>query len=250
MALAAEKLAVQLQSASLSFSGTTVLSKINLDVMEGASVVLVGPSGQGKSALLKMMAGLFPLTEGQLFLQGLSFWSLPTIQKNTIRRDVGFLFQKNALFDSMTCAENLSFPLQYVKGWSLDQCKDTVDKALHDVGLSHATDLFPDAISGGMQKRLGIARALVLQSKIVFYDDPTAGLDPITSRKIIDLILKLRREQRTTLISVVNDPMRARQLTQNEQDQIYFVDQAQVKSCGFGKELHGPAVDFFNGISA
>jgi phospholipid/cholesterol/gamma-HCH transport system ATP-binding protein len=125
---------------------------------------------------------------------------------------MGVLFQKNALFDSLTCGENIAFPLRETTGltdWEIDK---KVEHFLDAVGLPHAKNLYPDEISGGMQKRLGIARALALEPEIIFYDDPTAGLDPITSRKIINLILDLKQQKKSTIVAVVNDMNRAYQL--------------------------------------
>jgi phospholipid/cholesterol/gamma-HCH transport system ATP-binding protein len=238
--------AVKLENVSVLFS-SEVLKNITLEIPQGSSVVLVGPSGHGKSVLLKMMSGLTSPTSGRVLFSGQDFAQLGAAQKNKIRSQVGLLFQKNALFDSMTCAENLSFPLQYVKKLSPKSCVPIVEKSLEDVGILHARDLYPDEISGGMQKRLGIARALVLEPKLVFYDDPTAGLDPITSRKIIDLILNLRQKNQATIVSVTNDPMRARQLTDHEQDQIYLVQNKTATASGRGPLISPTLENFFRG---
>lgn len=138
--------------------------------------------------------------------------SLKGKERDALIRKMGMLFQKNALFDSMTCAENIAFPLREVAKKSEVEIEKAVQFYLEAVGIPHARDLFPDEISGGMQKRLGIARALALEPEIVFYDDPTAGLDPITSRKIIQLIKDLQKRSNTTLVAVTNDMNRAEQL--------------------------------------
>ena len=243
MALAA----VKLEQIEMRFSTRPILQNVNLEIPMGSSVVIVGPSGHGKTVLLKIMVGLLRATSGRMLLKEQDFWSLGGVEQRLLQRGIGLLFQKNALFDSMTCAENLSFPLQYVKKLTLRECEPLVEKYLESVGILHAKNLFPDEISGGMQKRLGIARALVLEPKIIFYDDPTAGLDPVTSRKIIELILQLRDQQGTTLVSVTNDPMRARQLTTKDQDQIFLVQKGQCISSGNASHLSPQVLKFFHG---
>lgn len=207
---------IELRNVGLQFGTDKVLSAVNLQVLPGEIFVVLGPSGQGKSVLLKIMAGLIEPTEGELFIEGENFFQLPTARRDELRRKMGMLFQKNALFDSLTSAENIAFPL--IETAPPDQppapseLNEKVTHYLMAVGLPHARDLYPDEISGGMQKRLGIARALALKPQIIFYDDPTAGLDPITSRKIVDLILSLSREQKSTAVAVTNDMNRAYQM--------------------------------------
>jgi phospholipid/cholesterol/gamma-HCH transport system ATP-binding protein len=149
-----------------------------------------------------MMAGLIPPTSGQVLIAGESLYELPLEKKQQLMKRMGMLFQKNALFDSLSNGENIAFPMREVTHQSESEINSTVDYFLQAVGLSHAKNLFPDEISGGMQKRLGIARALALNPQIIFYDDPTAGLDPITSRKIIDLICELQKKNGSTVVSV------------------------------------------------
>ncbi len=168
-----------------------------MHVSDKESVVLVGPSGGGKSVLLKTVAGLLPCDEGKIELG---------------TKNVGMLFQKNALFDSFTCEENLLFPLKERKGVIGAEAKRLAAQFLESVGLKGTQNLFPDEISGGMQKRLGIARALIVEPELILYDEPTAGLDPITSRTIADLIRELRAKTGSTLLTVTNDMQRAYQL--------------------------------------
>lgn len=203
---------IRIESMNIEFNSAKVLKDINLTLSKGEIFVLIGPSGQGKSVLLKLMAGLFPPTTGRLWIEGHDFWSSAEGQKDHLRRHMGMLFQKNALFDSLTAAENVEFPLIETTSMGSDERQKKVDYFLEEVGLTSAHQLYPDEISGGMQKRLGIARALALNPEIVFYDDPTAGLDPITSRKIIDLILRLQKEKNSTVVAITNDMNRAFQL--------------------------------------
>lgn len=187
---------LQLQDVSIDFGDGALLSHVSLEVQQGESVVLIGPSGFGKSVVLKLFAGLLEPNSGTIHRQG----------------DMGMLFQKNALFDSLSVFDNVAFPLREKARISESEVRQRVDFFLEAVGLAEARGLFPDEISGGMQKRLGIARALALKPDVVLYDDPTAGLDPITSRKIIDLILSLKKENRSTVVAVTNDMARAYQL--------------------------------------
>lgn len=188
---------IELRNVSLAFGEQQVIHNAHLQVFQGEKVVLIGPSGHGKSVILKLMAGVLTPTSGEVVVADTS---------------LGMLFQKNALFDSLTASENIAFPLRETTSESEESIAKKVEHFLNAVGLSHAAQLFPDEISGGMQKRLGIARALALDPKIIFYDDPTAGLDPITSRKIIDLILELQKQNNSTVVAITNDMNRAWQM--------------------------------------
>ena len=203
---------IELRNIVLRYGRETLLENINLKIESGDAFVLIGPSGQGKSSLLKLMAGLIKPTSGSVLINGQAYGEMKRREREKLARQVGMLFQKNALFDSLNVAENVAFPLREVSLASEDEIEKSIVFHLDAVDLSHARDLFPDEISGGMQKRLGIARALALKPTILFYDDPTAGLDPITSRKIIQLILKLKKEMNTTIVAVTNDMNRADQL--------------------------------------
>lgn len=172
----------------------------------------MGPSGQGKTTLLKTMAGLITPRNGRVFINNQEWSTLGSNERFETLKKLGMLFQKNALFDSLTCGENIAFPLRETTDLSEEEIQTKVDVFLEAVGITHAKFLYPDEISGGMQKRLGIARALALNPDIIFYDDPTAGLDPITSRKIIELILDLQKKNNSTVIAITNDVNRAYQL--------------------------------------
>lgn len=179
------------------FENEWIFREADFEVRKGCTLVIVGPSGSGKSTLLKMIAGLIEPSEGSVKVQS---------------SNLGMLFQKNALFDSLTVEENLLFPMK--ERLSLEG-KPAIEKArrfLKAVGLLESASLLPDEISGGMQKRLGIARALVVDPEVILYDDPTAGLDPITSKKIVELILELQENAGSTIVAVTNDMQRAYQL--------------------------------------
>lgn len=179
------------------FQETWIFRNLSLQVAHRESIVLIGPSGSGKSILLKTIAGLLIADEGRMKLGS---------------KNIGMLFQKNALFDSFTVEENLLFPLRERKGIIGAKAKAIASRFLLAVGLKGCEALFPDEISGGMQKRLGIARALIVEPEVILYDEPTAGLDPITSKTITSLIKTLRTEIGSTLITVTNDMQRAYEL--------------------------------------
>jgi phospholipid/cholesterol/gamma-HCH transport system ATP-binding protein len=204
----------RLTNVSLKFGSTEVFNSVNFEVQEGSSVVLVGPSGHGKSCLLKMLAGLQPPTSGTVLFEGQNLYELSFEERSELTQKMGMLFQRNALFDSLTVFENVAFPLREVKGWTDEsQISERVGELLAAVGLDAAAPLMPHEISGGMQKRLGIARALILRPGIVLYDDPTAGLDPITSRHIAKLIMDLQKKNSATQVIVTNDMNRAFQIS-------------------------------------
>ncbi len=189
-----------------------ILKEINVHILSGESFVIVGPSGLGKTLLLKMIAGLLSPSSGEIHIGGENLLTSRGKKREKIIRKMGMLFQKNALFDSLTVSENLAFAMREVGDMNSQEIDFAIQKYLTDVGLIDSRELFPDEISGGMQKRLGIARALVLLPKILLFDDPTAGLDPITSRKIIDLILRVKRENSSTIVAITNDMHRAFQM--------------------------------------
>lgn len=203
---------IELNDLNISFGDTPLLSQVNLSIQKSESFVLIGPSGEGKTVLLKLMAGLLSPTSGKVLIEGQDLAELQGKKRDELMRKIGMLFQKNALFDSMTCSDNIAFPMRETTDKTEEFIQNKIDFFLDAVDIPHARDLFPDEISGGMQKRLGIARALALSPQIIFYDDPTAGLDPITSRKIIDLILSLQKEQQSTVVTITNDINRAFQL--------------------------------------
>ncbi len=203
---------LELKNVSMSFAGHSLFKNVSLQIAHGESFVIVGPSGGGKSVILKLFAGLLTPHEGEVSVCGRNLTTLTEKERQQLQLQMGMLFQKNALFDSMKAGENIGFPLHEVQHRAPDYINERIVSYLEAVGLSHARDLFPDEMSGGMQKRLGIARALALEPTIILYDDPTAGLDPITSRKIIDLIIRLQKEKNSTLVTITNDMMRAYQL--------------------------------------
>lgn len=223
---------LQLDNVSVDFQQESLLRNISLEINKGESFVLIGPSGFGKTVVLKLLAGLLAPTRGKVRVEGHDINEISNREKVGLLLKMGMLFQKNALFDSLTCGENIAFPQREVTDRSETEIQKRVVFFLDQVGLSHARELFPDEISGGMQKRLGIARALALDPEIVLYDDPTAGLDPITSRRIIELILTLKKERKSTVVAITNDMARAFQLG----DRIGMVVDRELVICGNKEE--------------
>jgi phospholipid/cholesterol/gamma-HCH transport system ATP-binding protein len=195
-----------------SFGDRDVLNGVNLDLYQSENLVILGRSGTGKSVLIKCMVGLMRPDSGSINILGKDPMAMTARELNELRLQVGFSFQGSALYDSMTVRENLEFPLKRNLGIH-DQKKlhDMVFAALEDVGLEHAINQMPSELSGGMKKRIGIARTLILNPKIMLYDEPTAGLDPITSTEINDLILAVREKYHTSSIIITHDISSARQ---------------------------------------
>ena len=171
-----------------SFGSQKVLNGLNLDIPEGEITAIIGPSGEGKSVLIKHMIGLLTPDSGDVEVEGESIIGIRRSEMNRIREKFGMLFQNAALFDSMNVFENVAFPLQEKTKLGKDEIRSRVISALEDVGLKNIEQKFTDQLSGGMKKRVGLARALLLNPKIILFDEPTTGLDPIIKKAIHQLI--------------------------------------------------------------
>jgi phospholipid/cholesterol/gamma-HCH transport system ATP-binding protein len=194
-----------------SFGDREVLKDVNLDLYESENLVILGRSGTGKSVLIKCMVGLIKPDSGTIEVLGKNVFQLSPAELNELRLQIGFSFQGSALYDSMTVRENLEFPLKRnLKITDRDKLNEMVMTALGDVGLAHTVNQMPAELSGGMKKRVGIARTLILKPKIMLYDEPTSGLDPITSMEINDLILSVREKYKTSSIIITHDISSAR----------------------------------------
>jgi phospholipid/cholesterol/gamma-HCH transport system ATP-binding protein len=202
---------VKIRNLKKSFGDTHVLRDINLDLHKSENLVILGRSGTGKSVLIKCMVGLITPDAGSITILNYDVLSLNEKEMNELRLHVGFSFQGSALYDSMTVRENLEFPLKRNLGINNPhELEERVVKALEDVGLEDAINKMPAELSGGMKKRIGIARTLILNPKIMLYDEPTAGLDPITSIEINELIIKVRDKYKTSSIIITHDISSAR----------------------------------------
>ena len=188
-----------------SFGNHTVLNGISLQVERGETVAVLGRSGIGKSVLLKLIIGLQPSDSGSVKIDGQEITGLDVQQLNEVRRRIGFLFQEAALYDSLTVEENVAFPLSRHTNLPAAERKKRVRELLGSVGMDQDLEKMPSEISGGMQKRVGLARALALDPNILLFDEPTAGLDPITAAEIGKLILELKQKRQMTAIVVTHD---------------------------------------------
>lgn len=189
-----------------SFGNNQVLIDFSLDIYKGENVVVLGKSGSGKSVLIKCIIGLLKPDHGSIEIFGKNISDTEDEELDKIRAKVDFLFQSNALYDSMTVRENLEFPLR--RHWiAVSQAE--VDKmildALEDVGLSYTVDMMPAELSGGMRKRIALARTLILKPELILYDEPTTGLDPVTGKEIINLMLDIQHKYGTTSLIISHD---------------------------------------------
>jgi phospholipid/cholesterol/gamma-HCH transport system ATP-binding protein len=197
---------IEIQGLKKSFNGTPVLSNVNLTVNKGENVVILGKSGEGKSVTIKCIAGLMLQDEGSLKVFGNEVKDIDRQGLKNLRRRLGFLFQNSALYDSMTVRENLAFPLKRVAGIKdKKEIERLSTEVLEAVGLQDAIDKMPSELSGGMRKRMGLARTLVVKPEIMLYDEPTTGLDTITSKEISNLILDMQRKYDTTSVIITHD---------------------------------------------
>lgn len=198
-------LVVEIKGLSKAFGGKQILKNIDLTLKKGENVVILGKSGGGKSVLIKCMVRLIDSDEGTLMILGKDVNELKDRELNELRKQIGFLFQSAALYDSMTVRENLEFPLRNTKFESDDELEKLVKEALENVKLSDVIDKMPSELSGGMRKRLGLARTLILKPQVMLYDEPTTGLDPITSKEISSLILEMQKKFQMSSIIITHD---------------------------------------------
>jgi len=201
---------VKISDLHKSFDDLVVLDGVSLNVEIGQNMVVFGRSGTGKSVLLKCLMRLMLPDSGEIFIQDINVLDLNRKELNDLRKDIGFLFQGSALYDSMSVRENLEFPL--VRNFNLDQdeINDRVHRVLEAVDLSDAIDKMPSELSGGMRKRIGLARSIITKPKLMLYDEPTTGLDPITSKEISTLIVDLQNAFKMTSIVVTHDVLCAK----------------------------------------
>ena len=186
------------------FGDTKVLNGFNLELFEGENLVIMGKSGSGKSVMIKCLVGLLEADSGSIKIMGQDIVKLGRTEMDELRTEIGYLFQGSALYDSMTVRENLEFPLRRHKK-KFGTVKDTTElvvEALENVGLVDAIDLMPAELSGGMKRRVALARTLILKPRIILYDEPTSGLDPITSKEIIELMRSIQRQYKTSSLII------------------------------------------------
>jgi phospholipid/cholesterol/gamma-HCH transport system ATP-binding protein len=198
---------IEIKNLKKSYGDNHVLEGFNMELYEGENLVIMGKSGSGKSVMIKCLIGLEEPDNGTITIMGQDINNLEHWELDELRTEIGFLFQGSALYDSMTVRENLEFPLRrHTKKFGV--IKDTtpmVMEALENVGLANAIDLMPSELSGGMKRRIALARTLILQPKIILYDEPTTGLDPITSKEIILLMMSIQKKYNTSSIIITHD---------------------------------------------
>jgi phospholipid/cholesterol/gamma-HCH transport system ATP-binding protein len=199
------ELMVEIKNLSKAFGDNVVLDDISLKISEGDNVVVFGRSGTGKSVLLKCIARLLEPDSGEIYVEGKNVLEMEMNELNKLRKNIGFLFQGAALYDSMTVRENLEFPLIRNFDFSQKEIDEKVKDVLQKVGLEKAIDKMPAELSGGMKKRIGLVRTIITEPQLILYDEPTTGLDPITVKEISNLIVALQENINATSIVVTHD---------------------------------------------
>ena len=203
--MAPENTHIEVRDLQMAYGSFVVMNEINFQVCQGEVMIIMGGSGCGKSTLLKHMIGLLEPARGSIFYNGVSFVDLGDREKQGMLRNFGVLYQNGALWSSMTLAENVALPLSEYTDLGEGEILDIVTLKMALVGLKGFEDYYPSEISGGMRKRAGLARAMALDPEILFFDEPSAGLDPVTSRRLDDLILQLRDSLGTTVVVVTHE---------------------------------------------
>ena len=231
---ASSPLVVQVRDVHKSFEDKHVLRGVSLDLEKGTTLAIMGGSGTGKTVLLRIIDGLVYPDAGQVSLFGTRIESLREEQMLPLRQRAGFVFQGAALFDSMSVFENVAFPLREHTKQSLGEITDRVHRFLGLVGLPGTDDLLPAELSGGMRRRVGIARALVMEPEVVFFDEPTAGLDPTNARLVAELIVQLRTGVCDTAIVVTHDVEFAERVA----DQMAILLEGNFADVGTPEEIH------------
>ncbi len=225
--------AVEAQSLSFSAEGRIILDSLDVRIQEGELLGLVGGSGSGKSTLIKCLAGLLTPDSGSVRIFGQDLTGVPEHRAEELRGDIGFVFQYSALFDSLTVFENIALAPMRRRGYSRQRARDLVRQKLAQVQLEGVEDYLPGELSGGMAKRVGLARALAMEPKILFYDEPTSGLDPPTAASIHQLICTTRRNLGVTSVVVSHDVPALLQIA----DRIGMLEAGRIVFCGTPEEF-------------
>lgn len=196
---------IVVKNLTIAYGDFVLLKNMNFEVKKGDIFIIMGGSGCGKSSLLRVLTGLVPAAKGEVFIDGVNFTDASQAERDALMHRCGILYQSGALFSSMTLAENIALPLQQYTSYSEKLIAELVELKLSLVGLAGFGDFYPSEISGGMKKRAGLARALALDPEIVYFDEPSAGLDPISSRLLDDLIIDINKSLGTTIVVVTHE---------------------------------------------
>jgi phospholipid/cholesterol/gamma-HCH transport system ATP-binding protein len=228
--VSSSEIAVEFQHVSKGFAGGgQVLNDVSFKVSQGETLCILGRSGTGKSVTLKLIIGLLKPDQGKVLIGGEDIAAMDRAGLSRVRRDIGFLFQSAALFDSITVGDNLALPVsRFEPGRSAEDVRKDVEDMLGQVGLENDIGKLPGELSGGMKKRAGLARALVLNPKLLLIDEPSSGLDRITAAEIDELLVKVKRERKTTMVIVTHDLRGAEKIA----DKVAVLDQGCL--VGFG----------------
>ncbi|MEO0216406.1 MAG: ATP-binding cassette domain-containing protein [candidate division WOR-3 bacterium] len=227
---------IEIKELSKKFDGNVVLDRVSLTIKDGSLVVILGPSGTGKTVLLKSILGLLPVDGGRVEYDGKSIFELKPAELYQLRKQVGFVFQSAALFDSMTVYENIALPISEHTTLSPKKIKEKVKNILEIVGLPNKERLYPRSLSGGMKRLVAIGRAIALDPKYLFYDEPTTGLDPVMKDRIVQLIINLKQNYKKTGIVVTHDLQTAEAVG----DEIYMLKNGKINRLEeIKKELYG-----------
>ncbi|MEE8605026.1 MAG: ABC transporter ATP-binding protein [Candidatus Aminicenantaceae bacterium] len=216
-----------------SFGGTRVLQGVNLDVEKGETLVIMGQSGSGKSILIKHLIGLIMPDRGEIYVDGVEITSLSEEERYKVRRKFAMLFQGAALFDSLTVLQNVSFGLERYTDHTHQKIEQMARQALHRVGLREVVNLMPFELSGGMKKRVGLARAIAYKPEIILYDEPSTGIDPIRADAINDLIIQMKNDMKVTSIVITHDMVS----TYKVADRVAMLYQGKIIATGSPEEI-------------
>jgi len=215
------------------FGETAVLRRVNMRVERSEVAVIIGGSGAGKTTLLRVLIGLERPTSGRVVVAGVDLAALSERQLNSARRKFGMVFQYSALLDSMNVLDNVAFPMREHTQLSEKEIKQQVTQKLNSLGLENVEKRFPSQLSGGMRKRVALARALMLEPEIIMYDEPTSGLDPVTSRMVDDLMVDTRKQFGVTSVIISHDMVGALKIA----DEIYLLSKGRIVAAGSPTEL-------------
>ena len=224
---------IEVRSLQKNFGDTKVLTDVNMSIGRGHIAVIIGGSGAGKTTLLRILIGLERPSSGSVIVSGQDIAALNDRELNQMRRKFGMVFQYSALLDSMSVMDNVAFPMREHTKLSEKEIKAQVTEKLHSLGLDNVEKRFPSQLSGGMRKRVALARALMLEPEIIMYDEPTSGLDPVTSRMVDDLVVETRKNFGVTSVIISHDMVGALQIA----DEIYLLSKGSIVASGAPKEL-------------